>query len=53
MEDEEDDVLLDSASVTRWLQDAELGRDDPVRPGSREELVARLEKLWARLTTRD
>jgi uncharacterized phage-associated protein len=52
-ENEEDDVLLDSASVTRWLQGAEQRREAPGRPDSREELVARLEELGVRLTPRD
>ncbi len=51
-DDEEDDVLLDSASVTKLLQDAEKRREKPARPDSREDLVARLEELRARLTPR-
>jgi uncharacterized phage-associated protein len=52
VDDEEDEVLLDSASVTQWLQDAEKRREDPSRPDSREELEARLEELQARLAPR-
>jgi uncharacterized phage-associated protein len=51
-DDEEDEVVLDSASVTQWLQDAEKRREDPARPDSPEELLARLEELRARLTHR-
>ncbi|MBV9160574.1 MAG: SocA family protein [Pseudonocardiales bacterium] len=51
-DDEKDDVLLDSASVMQWLQGAEKRREDPVRPDKREELVARLEELRARLPSR-
>ncbi|MGH3979559.1 MAG: Panacea domain-containing protein [Pseudonocardiaceae bacterium] len=51
-ESEDDDVLLDSASVTQWLQGAEKRREDPVRPDSPEEIMARLEELRARLTPR-
>lgn len=47
-----DEVLLDSASVTQWLQDAEKRREDPVRPDSPEELMTRLEELRARPTPR-
>lgn len=47
---EEDDVLLDSAVVTRWLQGAEKRREGPARPNSPEALMARLEELRARLT---
>jgi uncharacterized phage-associated protein len=50
---DEDDVFLDSAAVTRWLQGAEQRREAPARPDSREELVARLEELGVRLTSRD
>ena len=39
---EGDEVLLDSASVTEWLQDAEKRREDPVQSDSPEELMARL-----------
>ena len=49
---EEDEVLLDSASVTLWLQGAEKRHEDPVRPDSREEIVTRLEELRARLPSR-
>ncbi len=42
---EGDDVLLDSAAVTQWLQNAEKRREDPSRPDSPEELMARLEEL--------
>ncbi|MGH3766827.1 MAG: Panacea domain-containing protein [Pseudonocardiaceae bacterium] len=51
-DEEEDDVLLDSAAVTQWLQGAENRRADRGRPDSREELVARLEELRARLVPR-
>jgi uncharacterized phage-associated protein len=51
-EDEEGEVLLDSASVTRWLQDAGKRRENPARPDSPEELVSRLEELRARLSLR-
>jgi uncharacterized phage-associated protein len=50
---DEDNVVLDSAVVTRWLQGAEQRREAPGRPDSREEIVARLEALRARLTPRD
>jgi hypothetical protein len=49
---EEDEELLDSASVTLWLQGAEKRHEDPVRPDRREEIVARLEELRARLPSR-
>jgi len=49
---EEDEVLLDSASVTLWLQGAEKRHEDPVRPDNREEIVTRLEELRARLPSR-
>jgi hypothetical protein len=49
---EEDNVLLDTASVTLWLQGAEKRREDPVRPDRREEIMARLEELRARLPSR-
>jgi uncharacterized phage-associated protein len=52
-EHNEDDVLLDSAAVTQWLHGAEQRREAPGRPDSREELMARLEELEARLTPRD
>ncbi|MGH3721197.1 MAG: Panacea domain-containing protein [Pseudonocardiaceae bacterium] len=52
VDDEEDGMLLDSTSVTQWLQGAEKRREDPVRSDSREELVARLEELRARLPSR-
>ncbi|MBV9141248.1 MAG: DUF4065 domain-containing protein [Pseudonocardiales bacterium] len=51
-ENDEDEVLLDSATVTQWLQGAEQRREAPGRPDSREELMARLEELEARLTPR-
>jgi uncharacterized phage-associated protein len=51
-DDEENEVLLDSASVTQWLQGAEKRRGGSVRPDRREELVARLEELRARLPSR-
>ena len=50
---DEDDALLDSAAVTRWLQGAEQRREAPGRPHSREELVARLEELGVRLNPSD
>lgn len=52
VDDEEDAVVLDSASVTQWLQDAEKRRESPARPDSPEELLARLEELRMRLTPR-
>lgn len=52
VDDEEDAVVLDSASVTKWLQDAEKRRESPARPDSPEELLARLEELRVRLTPR-
>lgn len=48
-DDEEGGVFLDSASVAQWLQGAEKRREGPSRPDRREELVARLEELRARL----
>jgi len=39
---EQDEVLLDSASVTRWLQNADNRRAEPARPDRIEELRARL-----------
>lgn len=39
---DEDDVLLDSASVRQWLQDAQARRAKPARPDSPEEILARL-----------
>jgi hypothetical protein len=50
--DEEGEVVLDSASVTQWLQDAEKRRETPAMPDSHEELLVKLEKLRARLTGR-
>lgn len=41
-DNDDDDILLGSASVTEWLRDAELRRGEPVRPDSPEELRARL-----------
>ena len=51
-EDEEDEAMLDSASVTQWLQDAEKRRETPARPDNPEELLAKLEELRTRLTHR-
>ena len=42
--DDEEDALLDSAAVQEWLQDAPERRTGPVRPDSREELRARLNR---------
>jgi uncharacterized phage-associated protein len=50
---DEDDVVLDSAVVTQWLQGAAQRREAPGRPDSREELVAKLEELGVRLSPRD
>ena len=50
-DDEEDVILLDSASVTKWLQDAEKRREGPSRPDNREALEARLRELRAKLTS--
>ncbi|MGH3936990.1 MAG: Panacea domain-containing protein [Pseudonocardiaceae bacterium] len=49
---EEDEGLLDSAAVTQWLRDAEKRREDPARPDSPEELMARLEELRAKSVPR-
>ncbi|MGH3831375.1 MAG: Panacea domain-containing protein [Pseudonocardiaceae bacterium] len=51
-DDEENEVLLDSTSVTQWLRGAEKRRADPVRSDSREELTTRLDELQARLASR-
>jgi uncharacterized phage-associated protein len=51
-DDEEDEVVLDSASVTQWLQDAEKRRGNPARPDRPEEILARLEELRTRLAHR-
>jgi len=40
--DDEDEVVLDSAAVTRWLRDAPARRAEPVRPDRPEEIRARL-----------
>ncbi len=48
----DDNVLLDTASVTLWLQGAEKRHEDLVRPDRREEIMARLEELRARLPSR-
>jgi uncharacterized phage-associated protein len=50
-DDEEDVILLDSASVTKWLQDAEKRREGPSRPDNREALEARLRELRVKLTS--
>jgi uncharacterized phage-associated protein len=50
--DDENEVLLDSVSVTQWLRGAEQRREDPVRPDSREELMTRLDELQVRLASR-
>lgn len=49
---DEDEVLLDSASVTQWLEAAEARRNEPAAPDSPDELHARLEDLRDRLTSR-
>ncbi len=49
----DDDALLDSTSVTQWLQrSVEKRLDGPARQDEREELIARLEELRGKLTTR-
>jgi uncharacterized phage-associated protein len=40
--DPDDEVVLDSAAVTRWLRDARLRRAAPARPDRPEEIRARL-----------
>jgi len=40
--DDDDDGLLDSESVTAWLQDAGSRAQDPVRPDSHDEIRSRL-----------
>ena len=49
----EDEVLLDSAVVTQWLQGADERRKGPPRPNSPDQLIAKLEELRVRLTRRD
>jgi uncharacterized phage-associated protein len=39
---DEDEVQLDSAEVTMWLEGAQARRDDALRPDSRAEITARL-----------
>jgi uncharacterized phage-associated protein len=39
---DDDEAVLDSATVTHWLQDAALRRADPARPDDPDELRARL-----------
>ncbi len=51
-DNEEDEVVLDSAAVTQWLLGAEKRREIPARPDSPEELLTRLEEFRARLTHR-
>lgn len=41
--DDDDDGLLDSESVTAWLQEAGSRAQDPLHPDSRAELQSRLE----------
>jgi hypothetical protein len=49
---EDDEVKLDSATVTKWLRDAERRRSDPARPDNPDELIARLQELRARSSHR-
>lgn len=42
---DEDEVQLDSAEVTTWLEGAQERRADELRPDSRTEIVGRLQQL--------
>jgi uncharacterized phage-associated protein len=43
--DEDEDIVLDSMAVKRWLSDADERLDEPVHPDSPERLQARLAQL--------
>ena len=42
---DDDEMILDAADVTQWLEGAESRRDAPARPDTPEELASRLRAL--------
>ena len=50
--DDDDGIVLDTAAVKDWLEDAEAGLDEPATRDDPAEIAARLEDLRSRVRTR-